>query len=208
MLIAIDGPAASGKGSIASMLSMHYDIPHLDTGLLYRKLAYIIEKKNIIDQTGKWHSQAPEVINLNVEDECLRTNNISSLASKVAANPSVRQALLKLQRDFANNQDGAILEGRDIGTVICPEADVKIFITASAETRAQRRHIQLKKMNMSSDADNSYEKILEDILERDMRDQNRDCAPLKCALDAYYLDTSDLDLDETFSLVKEHIDKC
>jgi CMP/dCMP kinase len=191
MIIAVDGPAASGKGTIARALAGHYGLPHLDTGLLYRAVAYSVL------QAGGDPDNAAEALtactfpDALLEDEALRGEGVASAASIVSAHPSVRAALLARQRAFAAQSGGAVLDGRDIGTVIAPNADAKLFVTAAPEVRAQRRFAEMK----AKSAAPSYEAILADIHARDARDAGRDAAPLVRADDADLLDTSNLTID-------------
>ncbi len=196
MIVAIDGPAASGKGTIARRLAAHFGLPHLDTGLLYRATA-----RALIDDGGRLDDpQAAQAaargLSLTEFDEArLRGREMGEAASVVAALSEVRAALVGLQRDFAHRLGGAVLDGRDIGTIIAPDADVKIFVTASPETRAQRRALELRARGESVD----YAAVLDDIRKRDARDSGRATAPLKAAPDAHVLDTTDLDIDGAFA---------
>ena len=192
MIIAIDGPAASGKGTIARRIAAHYRLPHLDTGLLYRATAaaLIAEDFNLYDEAAA--VAAARGLGLtDFDDATLRTRQMGEAASVVAAMPSVRAALMEAQRAFAARPGGAVLDGRDIGTVICPDADVKIFVTASAAARAQRRALELIKRGEKAD----YGAILADIVRRDARDSGRAAAPLRPADDAVLLDTTQLGID-------------
>ncbi len=191
MIIAIDGPAASGKGTIARQLAKHYGLPHLDTGLLYRAVA-----KAALDAGYKLDDR-PRVVEVALKldpalfDEAqLKTHVIGEAASIVAAIPDVRAALFNLQQEFAAAERGAVLDGRDIGTVICPHADVKIFVTASPEERARRRTLELRAQGQ----DVREPDVLVDILRRDERDRSRTVAPLQPAPDAQVLDTTNLDI--------------
>jgi cytidylate kinase len=192
MIIAIDGPAASGKGTIARRLAVHYGLPHLDTGLLYRATAatLIAEGGNLYDEESA--VSAARGLGLTDFDEAtLRSRQMAEAASMVAAMPGVRAALIEAQRAFAARPGGAVLDGRDIGTVICPNATVKIFVTASAEARAQRRVVELANRGEKAD----YSAILADILRRDARDSGRAAAPLRPADDAVRLDTTHLGIE-------------
>jgi len=192
MIIAIDGPAASGKGTIARRLAERYGLPHLDTGLLYRATAAAV-----IGADGVLYNEAAAVaaargLGLTDFDEtALRSRETGEAASVVAAMPGVRAALLEAQRSFAARPGGAVLDGRDIGTVVCPGADVKIFVTASAAARAQRRALELAQRGGPAD----YAAILADILRRDARDAGRSAAPLLAAEDAVRLDTTHLSIE-------------
>jgi cytidylate kinase len=192
MIIAIDGPAASGKGTIAQRLAAHYSLPHLDTGLLYRATAaaLIAADRDIYDEPAA--VAAARGLGLTDFDEAvLRGRQMGEAASVVAAMPGVRAALIEVQRAFAARPGGAVLDGRDIGTVVCPNATVKIFVTASAPARAQRRALELAKRAEKAD----YYAILADILKRDARDSERAAAPLRPADDAIRLDTTHLGID-------------
>jgi cytidylate kinase len=191
MIIAVDGPAASGKGTIARALARHYNLPHLDTGLLYRAVAATLLRAG----PGP-ASEADAVAACGFEDGLLddprlRTDEVGRLASIVSAHPAVRAALLERQRNFARQPGGAVLDGRDIGTVIAPDAEVKLFVKATPTIRAQRRHLELRKQG----ADTSLDKVLADIRTRDERDSQRSEAPMRQAEDAVVLDTSFLSID-------------
>jgi cytidylate kinase len=190
-VIAVDGPAASGKGTIARALAAHFALPLLDTGLLYRAVALNLWRWGG-DPASEFEAlRAADDLGLDPDDEELRSEPVSRIASSVSAYPSVRAALLKRQQDFARQPGGAVLDGRDIGTVIAPEADVKLFVTAAPEVRAQRRVRELLERGMRA----HYEDVLADIRARDARDSSRLVAPLKVAPDAMILDTSELDRD-------------
>jgi CMP/dCMP kinase len=196
MIIAIDGPAASGKGTIARRLAAHFGLPHLDTGLLYRATARVLlDDGSKLDDVEKAVSAARGLALLDFDEERLRGREMGEAASVVAAIPQVRAALIDMQRAFAARPQGAVLDGRDIGTVIAPEAQVKIFVTASPETRAQRRALELRGRGEAVD----YAWILEDIKKRDQRDSERAEAPLKPAEDAKILDTTDLNIEAAFA---------
>jgi cytidylate kinase len=195
MIITIDGPAASGKGTIARRVAAHYGLPHLDTGLLYRGVAVrLLDRGHALDDVKAAVAAAHELDIGSLDAERLRERSIGEAASRVAVFPEVRAALLKLQKDFAHHPEGAVLDGRDTGTVIAPEADVKIFVTASIEMRARRRFRELaaKGGEMALDA------VLAAIRERDRRDSERAIAPLKAAPDAVLLDTTELDIETAF----------
>jgi cytidylate kinase len=195
MIIAIDGPAASGKGTLGKKLAAHYGLRHLDTGLLYRAVA-----KALLDAGHSPRQQARAVAAADALDPtqfdelALKSQVVGEAASLVSAIPEVRMALLALQRNFAKRPPGAVLDGRDIGTVICPNADVKIFVTATPETRASRRYAELKARGEGI----SEAEVLADIRQRDERDSSRAVAPLKRATDAHLLDTTSLDIDGAF----------
>ena len=193
MIIAIDGPAASGKGTIARRLARHYGLPHLDTGLLYRATARaLLDEGARLDDPARAEAAARGLALVDFDEERLRGAEMGEAASVVAALPVVRAALLDQQRRFAARPQGAVLDGRDIGTVICPDAGVKLFVTASPETRAQRRALELR--GRGEDVD--FALVLADIRKRDERDSARSSAPLVAAADAMRLDTSDLDVEE------------
>ena len=202
MIIAIDGPAASGKGTLARRLAVAFDLPHLDTGLLYRGTARAVldAGADVADATAA--VAAAETLDLHALDESrLRGKDMGAAASIVAAVPAVRSALLAVQRDFARR--GAVLDGRDIGTVICPHADVKIFLVASAEARAKRRYIELTRRGERIDLD----AVLADIRHRDERDRTRSTAPLKPAVDAEILDTTELDIEAAYEAALEIVER-
>lgn len=195
MIIAIDGPAASGKGTLARKLAAHFGLPHLDTGLLYRATACaLLDEGQSLDDVAAAVAAARGLALSEFDEARLRSRDMGEAASVVAAISDVREALIDLQRGFAARPEGAVLDGRDIGTVICPDATVKIFVTASAETRAQRRALELASRGEKVD----YAHVLADIRKRDERDSERSAAPLKAASDAYVLDTTDLDIEGAF----------
>jgi len=190
MIIAVDGPAASGKGTIAKALARHYGLPHLDTGLLYRAVGIAVLRAggDPSDEDEAFrHCTFDEAL---LSDPGLKSEAAGRAASIVSAHPSVRAALLEHQREFARQPGGAVLDGRDIGTVIAPEADAKLFVTAAPEVRASRRFQELTGMGLSV----NYEHVLGDIRARDARDSGRGIAPLRKADDALLLDTSELDV--------------
>ena len=192
LVIAVDGPAASGKGTIARAIARHYGLPHMDTGLLYRAAALNLWRWGG-DPGNEFEAvRAAQELNLDAEDPELRSEPVSKIASAISAYPEVRATLLKRQQDFAGQVDGAVLDGRDIGTVIAPQADVKLYVTATPEVRAQRRMRELESRGMHA----SYDDVLADIRVRDERDSNRAVAPLTQAPDALRLDTSELNVDE------------
>lgn len=195
MVVTIDGPAASGKGTLARMLAEHLQVPHLDTGLLYRYVAERVLAAGGSPNDPEAALAAARGIDLAALDrERLSRSELGEAASRVAAMPAVRAALLKLQQDFARQPGGAVLDGRDAGTVIAPEAEVKIFVTASPEVRAGRRHRELAVRGENL----TYDQVLADIRRRDERDSGRAAAPLKPAPDAVLLDTTDLDIEAAF----------
>jgi cytidylate kinase len=192
MIIAIDGPAASGKGTIGRSLAQHYGLPHLDTGLLYRAVARILlDCGGAVGDAAAAAAVARGLGAGDLGDPRLRARAMGEAASSVAAIPEVRTALLALQRAFAGQPGGAVLDGRDIGTVICPNADAKLFVTASAEERARRRHVELQ----AQGEDLGFAAVLADIRARDARDSGRAVAPLRPAPDARLLDTTGMDID-------------
>ena len=195
-VIAIDGPAASGKGTLARRLAEYYNLPHLDTGLLYRATACALIDEGLSLENTPAAEEAARGLSLNEFDvERLRSREIGEASSVVASIPSVRAALIEMQQNFAARPEGAVLDGRDIGTVICPKACIKIFVTASPQTRAQRRALELAGRGEPAD----YTLILEDVLKRDARDSERQIAPLKQAQDAILIDTTELDKDAVFA---------
>jgi cytidylate kinase len=204
LLIAFDGPAASGKGTLASVIAADYGLPFLDTGLLYRAIGHLAHHQQVPhDEREALAALAPYIDADLLAHEALRGREAGERASQVAAVPEVRQALKQYQIDFANQASGAVLDGRDIGTVIAPDATVKLFVTAAPEVRARRRWLQLSKLDPAL----PFEAVLEDIRIRDARDSGRDAAPLTMAKDALLLDTSDLDIEAAIaaarSLVKD-----
>jgi cytidylate kinase len=208
LTIAVDGPAASGKGTIAKALAAHFRLPHMDTGLLYRAVALNLWRWGG-DASSEFEAlRACDEINLDTADPELRSEPVSRIASRISAYHSVRAALLDRQRDFAGQDGGAVLDGRDIGTVILPDADAKLFVTASPDVRAQRRVRELLGRGMPA----TYEDVLIDIHARDERDAGRDIAPLMQAPDADLLDTSALTVEqaveEAIRLVEARIKTC
>ena len=201
MIIAIDGPAAAGKGTLAKRLAAKLDFAHLDTGSIYRATA-----KKVLDEGGDPTDEtvsADAARRLSAADlaaDGLRTEEVGQAASKVSAIPDVRAALLQFQRDFAavppGGKAGAVLDGRDVGTVVCPDADAKLFVTASVAVRAERRFKELQE----SGQDAIHARVLQEMQERDERDTNRAVAPLKPADDATVIDTSELDADQAFEM--------
>ena len=190
IVIAVDGPAASGKGTVARALAVHYGLPHMDTGLLYRAVALNLvrfggDPGNVFEAV-----RACDLGSVSFDDPELRSELVGSYASRISAYPAVRAHLLDRQRAFAGQDGGAVLDGRDIGTVIAPDATVKLFVTASPEVRATRRLAELTHRGLSA----HYEEVLADISARDERDSGRKTAPLVRAADALLLDTSDLDV--------------
>jgi CMP/dCMP kinase len=204
MIIAIDGPAASGKGTIARRLAQQYGLPHLDTGLLYRATARVLlDHGERLDDAERAVAAARGLALTDFDEHRLRGAEMGDAASVVAALPAVRAALLDMQRAFAFQPRGAVLDGRDIGTVICPSADVKLFVTASPETRAQRRALELRNRGERAD----FNDVLADIRRRDERDSGRSSAPLLAAADALLLDTSDLDVEAAVAAACAIVDR-
>lgn len=191
MIIAVDGPAASGKGTIGRALAAHYRLPHLDTGLLYRAVAASVLREGLDPAKEADAVSACSFDDRLLDDPWLRTDDVGKAASIVSAHPLVRAALLNRQKKFAHQPGGAVLDGRDIGTVIAPDADVKLFIKATPMIRAQRRHLELRKHGVGI----SLDRVLADIRARDDRDSKRSEAPMTQAPDAVLLDTSFLSID-------------
>ncbi|MEQ1616109.1 MAG: (d)CMP kinase [Hyphomicrobiaceae bacterium] len=195
MIIAIDGPAASGKGTLAKRIADHYGYPCLDTGLIYRAVARdCLAAGDDLEDEAAAAKAARNLAFATLDDIGLKLPGVGDKASIVAKFPSVRAALLQFQRDFAATPPGAVLDGRDIGTVVCPNADVKLFVTADIEVRARRRFSELS----TKGEDVTYERVLDVIRGRDARDAGRADAPMKMAADALLLDTSNLDIDSAF----------
>lgn len=199
MIIAVDGPTASGKGTIAKQLAAHFGIPHLDTGLLYRAVG-----RQVAINGGDPDNEADALAACNFPDELLknevlRSEETGGLASRVSVHPAVRKALYDRQRAFATQPGGAVLDGRDIGTVIAPDADLKLYITASVQERARRRWLEMTDREIEI----PRAEIEQDIVRRDERDIGRTDAPLKAAADALIIDTTDLDKDQAFKTVLE-----
>jgi CMP/dCMP kinase len=203
MIIAIDGPAASGKGTLGKRLAAHYRLRHLDTGLLYRAVAKAVLDAGRTPADREAAIAAAKVLDLGKFDEAaLKVYEIGEAASVVSAVPDVRVALLDFQRKFAATPPGAVLDGRDIGTVICPNADVKIFVTALPEVRAKRRALELRARGETA----NEAEVLADILARDERDRSRTAAPLVQAKDAQLLDTTSLDIEAAFAAAVNLVD--
>jgi cytidylate kinase len=198
LVIAIDGPSASGKGTLAKRLAAHFGLPHLDTGMLYRAVGWLALK----------NAQPPAAVAAKLTagdllDPVLRSDEAGQQGSKVAAIPEVRSNLLKIQQEFAAQEGGAVLDGRDIGTVICPDAPVKLFVTATLESRAERRFRELR----SRGGDTIKPRVLAEMAERDRRDSERAAAPLIAAPDAWLLDTSNMDADAVFAAALAFIER-
>jgi CMP/dCMP kinase len=195
LIIAIDGPAASGKGTLAKRIAIHFGLPWLDTGLLYRAVARdVLGRGGALEDVASAEAAARAVAAETLADPALRGPRAGEAASLVAKIPEVRAALLDYQRAFAEQAGGAVLDGRDIGTVVCPLAHVKIFVTASDEARAKRRFLEHKNRGEHV----TYEDLLADIRLRDARDSSRSAAPMLAARDALHLDTTELDADQAF----------
>jgi CMP/dCMP kinase len=204
MIIAFDGTAAAGKSTLAKRVAQRLGVPHLDTGSLYRAVARdVLKGGHALNDAQAAAGAASRLDPATLSDPTLRHDGMGEAASVVAAIPEVRAALLLFQRNFAEQPGGAVIEGRDIGTVVCPDADAKIFVTASPECRAKRRHKEL----VSYGAEISEETVLREIKDRDKRDSERPISPLKPAEDALLLDTTELDIEKAFAVAIELIDK-
>jgi cytidylate kinase len=206
-VVALDGPAASGKGTLARLIAKHYGFAHLDTGILYRGVAWMLLNERQDPADEHLAQIAARKFSLDaIKGAGLRSREVGAAASVVAANPAVRAALLEFQRNFAKSPqggaEGAVLDGRDIGTVVCPDADVKFFVQASPKVRAHRRWLELKDVRRElSEAD-----VAADLAERDARDAARDDAPMTRAADAELLDTTDLTIEAAFAAARCVID--
>ncbi len=195
--VAIDGPAAAGKGTISKAVAAHFGFAHLDTGLLYRAVgAKVLGGANAVDA-------AEMLMPADLEAGNLRTAEVAEAASKVAAIPEVRRALVEFQQSFARRSGGAVLDGRDIGTVICPEAEVKLFVTATPEVRAQRRLLELQ----ASGSETTFDEVLADVLARDARDAGRTDAPMKVAEDAVLIDTSEMEIADAVDAALAEVER-
>jgi len=203
MIIAVDGPAASGKGTIAKALARHYGLPHLDTGLLYRAVGVaVLDGGGDLVEEGAAEAVA-RALDLSALDRTeVRTRAAGEAASRVAVHPGVRAALLDLQRTFADRQPGSVIDGRDIGTVIAPHAPAKLYVTARPEIRAERRWKQL----MGQGEEVAFEDILADIHKRDARDGGRKDAPMTQAVDAVLLDTSEMTIEQAFDAARRIVE--
>lgn len=203
MIIAIDGTLASGKGTIARALAARYGLPHMDTGRLYRATGVAALKAGADFEDNAALAEIARALDLtDFEEAELRTSDAGQAASKVAAVPEVRAALLELQRAFAGQPGGAILDGRDIGTVICPEADVKLWVDAGVEARAMRRHAEL----VAKGETITLDEMIDQLKARDARDRNRKDAPMQAATDAHLIDTSDLTIDAAVEYARTAVD--
>lgn len=204
MIIAMDGPAASGKGTLARRTAEHLGLACLDTGLLYRAVARDVRNaQHSLDDENFAAEMARRLDTATLDDEGLRLPGMGEAASQVARHPAVRGALLELQRQFARRPGGAVLDGRDIGTVVCPDADVKIFVTASLDVRARRRTDEQQGRGEAV----SYERVREIIANRDARDSGRDSAPMRTAPDAVIIDTSEMTIEDAFAAVLAAVEK-
>ena len=203
-VIAVDGPAASGKGTVAARLARELDLPYLDTGLLYRAVGVLTVKAGEDpDNETAAHAAALVLTADQLDDPDLRTRAAGEAASRVAVHPLVREALLEFQRDFAGQEGGAVLDGRDIGTVIAPEAPAKLFVTASPQVRAERRYKQLKSQGEAV----AFEDVLADIHRRDERDSSRAASPLAQADDAVLLDTSQMSISQAADAARRIVEQ-
>ncbi|MHC5655053.1 (d)CMP kinase [Stappia sp.] len=203
MIIAIDGPAASGKGTLARRLAQHYGLHHLDTGLTFRAVAAALLARGL--PLGDEAIAVATARNLDLsklDRDVLAAHEIGEAASRIAVLPALREELVRLQRSFADEPPGAVLDGRDIGTVVCPDADVKLYATASAEVRARRRTEEM--LSKGKEAD--FAEVLADLERRDARDAGRTVAPLKQADDAHLLDTSEMDIETAFKAAVDIVD--
>ncbi len=203
MIIAMDGPAASGKGTLARAVARHYGLNYLDTGSMYRMVAVGVLRAGGKPDDVQLATHAALTLDPSEYDDAdLRTAEAGAAASIVAAFPTVRAAILDAQRDFALAPPGAVLDGRDIGTVVCPDADVKLYVSASSQVRANRRHAEL----LARGEDISFDQVHADLVKRDAQDANRKASPLKPAEDAHLLDTSDLSIETAFECAIAIID--
>ena len=204
MIIAIDGPAASGKGTLARRLAAHFGLPHLDTGLLYRATARaLLDAGQPLENAALAVAAASRLVPSGFDETRLRGREMGEAASIVAALPPVRAVLVQVQRDFAARLPGAVLDGRDIGTIICPQAQVKIFVTAAPQERARRRMLELGAAGETADLDS----LLADIRKRDARDASRSTAPLAAAADAIVLDTTQMNVEAAFQAALEIVER-
>lgn len=195
LIIAIDGPAASGKGTLARRLATHYGLRHLDTGLTYRAVALALLDDGLPLDDEAHAVEAARAVDLGRLDRAiLSAHRVGEAASRVAVIPALRRVLVEKQRAFAATPPGAVLDGRDVGTVVCPDADAKLYVTASAEVRARRRHNEIVALGGQAD----FDEILADIRRRDERDTGRADSPLRPAADAHLLDTSQMDIEAAF----------
>ena len=203
MIIAVDGPTASGKGTIAKALAAHFGLPHLDTGLLYRAVGRQVQLNEGDPDDPADALAGTHFLDALLSDEVLRSEEVGGLASRVSIHPPVREALYNRQRAFAEQPGGAVLDGRDIGTVIAPEAEVKLFVTASVEARARRRWLEMTGRGIEI----PLAEIEQDIARRDARDINRKDAPLRAAPEALVIDTTELDKDQAIAAAIAEVEK-
>ena len=204
MIVAIDGPAAAGKGTLAKRLAAHYGLPYLDTGLLYRLVGRMMAERNLDpDDAAAAGTVARAIDPMMLVDPNLRGRGAGELASRVAVHKQVRDALMAFQRTFASRPGGAVLDGRDIGTAVVPEADVKIYVTATPDVRARRRTDELIAKGRTID----FDRILDEIRQRDARDAGRAAAPLAKAADAHLLDTTDMDIETAFRAAVDIVER-
>ena len=204
LIIAIDGPAASGKGTLGRRLAAHYGLLHLDTGLTYRAVAQALLQAGLpLDNEALAAEAAANIDFSKLDREKLSQHEIGEAASQIAVMPAVREALVDAQRRFSSAPQGVVLDGRDIGTVVCPDADVKLYITASPETRARRRHAEIVNRGGSVD----LKTVLSDIRQRDARDRERADSPLKPARDAHLIDTTSMDIETAFGTVLDLVER-
>ncbi|WP_454288671.1 (d)CMP kinase [Rhizobium arsenicireducens] len=202
-IIAIDGPAAAGKGTLSRLIAAHYGFHHLDTGLTYRAVAKALLDAGLpLDDEGVAEKTAIEIDLAGLNRSVLSQHRIGEAASKIAVMPSVRRSLVAAQRRFAAKEPGAVLDGRDIGTVVCPDAPVKLYVTASPEVRAKRRYEEI----IAGGGSAVFDEVFADVRKRDARDMGRADSPLKPADDAHLLDTSEMSIDAAFLAARDFID--
>lgn len=203
-MIAIDGPAASGKGTLSRRLAEHYGLRHLDTGLTYRAVAHALLLRGLpLDEEQLAEDTARKIDLAALDREILSAHGIGEAASRVAVMPAVRRVLVAKQREFADAPPGAVLDGRDIGTVVCPDAPVKLYVTASAFVRAERRYREI----VAGGGTANFAQLLAEIQKRDARDMGRTDSPLKPADDAHLIDTSQMDIETAFQAAKTLVDQ-
>ena len=206
MIIAVDGPTASGKGTLAKRLAAHFGIAYLDTGLLYRAVGRQVAINSGDPDNAQDALAACAFPDALLDDTILRSEEVGGLASRVSVHPEVRKALFDRQRAFAEQSGGAVLDGRDIGTVIAPDADVKLFITASVQERAKRRWLEMTRQHLAREDEIPLSEIEKEIVQRDARDINRSDAPLKAAPDALIIDTTSFSANQAFEAVLEAVE--